>query len=49
MITGNMSWLFLQLGGPILESLCEGSYYFGSILGAPDFGKSHTAFVLKGD
>ena len=39
MIFGNS-----QLGGPILGSLCTGSYYLGSRIGAPDFWKLSVDF-----
>ena len=34
------SWLLLYLGGPILGSLCEGSYHLGSMLGPLIVGNS---------
>ena len=35
-------WEFPKVGGASLGSCYGGSYCFGYILGAPDFGNSHT-------
>ena len=37
------------MGGLLWGSLCEGSHYFGSILGAPDLGNSHVMAILRVD